>query len=188
VADTLSTGEAARRLCTSKPTVIRLIKTGALTAVQEPRGSRFIWRIDPDSVELYISTHGRFDKKRRQGPTRLEKLEAEVSELREKLDALQAVSTGNVRSHSQSLERKRVEAERDELRARVVTLEETLVRLHEAAELQRQVDEQRAEMVRHVLSAVEAGERADELRRRASAELEEALAATGRPGHPGHMP
>jgi excisionase family DNA binding protein len=77
--------------------------------------------------------------------------------------------------------------ERDDLRARVVELQEAVLRLRAAADLQRQADSERATEVGRLLDALLAAERADELRSRAAAELEDALAAVALPGHPGEI-
>jgi excisionase family DNA binding protein len=78
-----------------------------------------------------------------------------------------------------------VARERDDLRARVVELREAVLRIHAAAELQRQADAERTEEIEHLIDALRAGERASELRRRAAAELEETIASFALPGHPG---
>jgi hypothetical protein len=75
--------------------------------------------------------------------------------------------------------------ERDDLRVRVVELQEAVLRLRSAADLQRQADAARSREVESLLEALREGERTDQLRRRAAAELEEALAGIALPGHPG---
>jgi excisionase family DNA binding protein len=75
--------------------------------------------------------------------------------------------------------------ERDDLRARVVELQEAVLRLRSAADLQRQADAARRTEIEHLLEALREAERTDELRRRAAAELEEALAGMALPGHLG---
>jgi excisionase family DNA binding protein len=80
-----------------------------------------------------------------------------------------------------------LERERDDLRVRVVELQEAVLRLRAAADLQRQADSERATEVNRLLDALRAAERADELRSRAAAELEDALAAMALPGHPGEI-
>jgi excisionase family DNA binding protein len=77
--------------------------------------------------------------------------------------------------------------ERDGLRARVVELQEAVLRLRSAAELQRKADAARATEIERLLEALRASERTDELRRRAAAELEGALAGIALPGHPGEI-
>jgi excisionase family DNA binding protein len=77
--------------------------------------------------------------------------------------------------------------ERDELRVRIVELQEAVLRLRTAADLQRQADATRATEIERLLEALRAAELTDELRRRASAELEEALAGIALPGHPGDI-
>jgi hypothetical protein len=78
-----------------------------------------------------------------------------------------------------------VRAERDDLRARVVALEEVLMRMRAASELQREAAELRARVVSHLLAAIKENDSADELNRKAIAELEEAAASVTRAGHLG---
>ena len=78
-------------------------------------------------------------------------------------------------------------AERDALRAQVVDLQDALARAHEVADLQEQAAAERAATTRHLLNALSAAERADDLRRRALAVSQDALAAVVRPGHPGDL-
>lgn len=77
--------------------------------------------------------------------------------------------------------------ERDDLRARVVELQEAVLRLRAATDLQRQADAERATEVERLMEALRAADRAGELHRRAAAELEEAVAGMALPGHPGEM-
>jgi len=175
----LTASEAARLLGTSKPTVTALIAKGHLQATRQPRGKLSIWRIDERSVERWLDEHGRYDQQSRGGRSRLAKLEAEVSALREEVRAL--ASAGQLET---GVNRVAEEGrERDDLRARIVSLEEALARAQLVAELQRDADAERAAVVGQLLEAIGASERADALRRRAVTELEEALAAFLRPGH-----
>lgn len=177
MADGVLAGEAAKRLDTSKVTVRKLLRAGQLKGTKEPHGSTFYWVIDLASIAAFSARRG--GKARRNDnalsgsaradlTTRVERLEAELSALRP------AAADPIV-------------AERDNLRARVVDLEDALARAHAAADLQREADSERAALIQHLLEAVAIGERVDGLRRRAAAEFEEALAATTRPGHPGEM-
>jgi len=77
--------------------------------------------------------------------------------------------------------------ERDNLRARVVDLQEAVLRLRAAADLQRRADAERATEVERLMEALRAADRAGELHRRATAELEEAVAGMALPGHPGEI-
>jgi excisionase family DNA binding protein len=77
--------------------------------------------------------------------------------------------------------------ERDDLRARVVELQEAVLRLRSAADLQRQADAARGMEIERLLEALREAERSDELRRNAAAELEEALAGIALPAHPGEI-
>ena len=78
-------------------------------------------------------------------------------------------------------------AERDDLRARIVELQEAVLRLRGAADMQRQADAARGAEIERLLEALREGERADGLRRRATAELEDAVAGIALPGHPGQI-
>jgi hypothetical protein len=79
------------------------------------------------------------------------------------------------------------ERERDELRVRVIDLEETVRRLGQVRELDGQVATLRAEEVRHLLDAIRAGTRIEALQREMVAALDEALAGFTRPGHLGQL-
>lgn len=175
----VSAGEAAQLLGTSKPTVVALIAKSHLQATKEPRGKLSIWRIDEGSVQRWLAEHGRYDTQDRQGRSRLARLEAQVSALREEVRSLSHTdkSAGDANLMSAT------EHERDDLRARVVSLEEALVRARIVAELQRDADAERAAVVGGLLEAAAASERADALRRRALREQEEGLAAQTRPGN-----
>lgn len=81
-----------------------------------------------------------------------------------------------------------VDRERDDLRSQMVALQDALARMRAVAELQRDVDRERAAMIEHLQAALAAGERADELRRSALAQLEDAVATAAIPGHLGDLP
>jgi hypothetical protein len=174
--DRLSAAETARLLGTTKPTVHALLEKQTLRGVKEQRGTRCAWRVDRDSAESFLGRHGRYDNNRRPRADRLAKLEDEVAALR---DLLAKAAPGPGRAVD------RPPAERDELRVHLMNLEEVLTRSRAVAELQRSADEERGVVVEHLLAALAAGERADGLRRQATAQLEEALAAFSRPGHAG---
>lgn len=169
--DDLSTGEAAERLGTTPPTIRAMLLRGELTGRREDRGKR-PWRIDASSVEHHVTVHGKFPGTRR--PSRLASIEQELEAVRAGVEVVEP--TG-----------KHAERERDDLRATVVTLRETVARMQTVAQLQAEADRERAAVVQHVLAAASAGERADGLRRRALAELQEAVAASARPGHAGNL-
>ena len=128
----ITVSDAARLLGTSKPTVTALIAKGHLQATRQPRGKLSIWRIDERSVERWLDEHGRYDEQGRGGRSRLAKLEAEVSALREEVRALASAD-----QRTTGVSRMGEEGERDDLRARIVSLEEALARVRLAAELQR---------------------------------------------------
>jgi excisionase family DNA binding protein len=177
--ESVTASEAARLLGTSKPTVMALIANGHLQATRHPRGKRSIWRIDERSVQRWLDEHGKYDGPSRGGRSKLAKLEAEVSALREEVRALAS-------AHQRGVGVNRTGEEmlaHDDLRARMVSLEEALARAHLVAELQRDADAERAAVVGRLLEAMAASERAEALRRRAVTELEEALAAFSGPGH-----
>jgi excisionase family DNA binding protein len=180
MSDPATTGEAARRLGTSTPTVRALIEKGLLSATREQRGERFRWLIDDSSLQEYLDLHGRFDGHRRAGTGQLAAMEAELSVIR------RAVAMGS-REYPPEDPSVEVERERDHLRSEVVNLQEALVRMRSVADLQHEVDAARATAMEHLLAAVAAGEKADSLRRNALAELEEALATFSRPRHAGDV-
>jgi hypothetical protein len=73
------------------------------------------------------------------------------------------------------------------LRARVVELQDAVLRLRAAAGLQRRADAERATQIGHLEEALRAATLAGELDRRAAIELEEAVAGMALPGHPGDL-
>jgi hypothetical protein len=79
------------------------------------------------------------------------------------------------------------ERERDDLRARVIDLTATLGRMREVMDLELQAAAAQGEAVGHLLKALEAKGRVDDLHRSVVAELGEALAGFERPGHPGQL-
>lgn len=170
----LTTEAAAQLLGVTKPTVRKMVEHGQLRARKESRGSRFRWLIEEESVQA-AQPH-------RLSPRafRMAKLEAEVAELRE----LVRSSPGNT---AQDKRRPSPRDEVEDLRADVVGLREALAKVRIAAEHQRMADAARAEVVRLLLEAFTAAERADEHRRDAGEEYEAALAEFDRPGHIGHM-
>ena len=168
MADSISTTDAARRLETSTVTVRHLIARGHLSATKEPWGSRFRWLVDAESVER-VAKAGVLRSRPRRILERIAVLERDIA-------AIQRVHHPNNRL---------VEAERDDLRAKVITLEDTLARMRTASELQRAASEARANVVSHFLAATSANEVAEKAYRRALEELEEALAGATGAGHLG---
>ncbi len=167
---------AAQMLRTTPPTVRSLLEQERLQGRRIARGQRFVWRIQQASVEEFLEAHGPFPLRRRvvRENRRLDLLEADIARLR----ALIHDSPGVAEAA----------AERDDLRAAVVSLQEALARAHDALEVQQQVEAERAKQMSHLLAAAEAGERIDEMRRHAATMLQEALAGFTRPGHIGHLP
>lgn len=174
----LSTAQAARRLDVSKPTVHAWLDAGKLRGVSEVHGSRSYRRVEEESITELLAS-GRPDRRRALRPSRLQSVEAELEALRRTVDSLVAGTTPAVSGVSSA------EQERDELRVRVVNLEEALARMATAGELQREADAARAKVVEHLLAALTGAEQADALRRQALDNLEEALATFRRPGHVG---
>jgi excisionase family DNA binding protein len=173
VADDLSASEAATVLGTSQQTIRNLAREGTLRGTQSRTG---VWRIRRKSVDAFIHTYGRLDGgRRRKSPSAA--LEAEVRRLREEVAEL--MSASGVRETAALL------VERDDLRAKVIGLEDALARMREAAELQRQAEVERSKVVDQLLAALGASDRADGLRRQALQTLEDGLASALMPGHPG---
>jgi excisionase family DNA binding protein len=175
----VTTKAAAARLGVSKPTVRSLIDRGHLRARQEVRGSRFRWLIEESELERFLGNKTRVGRAKRPR-SRLAQLESDLASLRDLVNRVAA-------NHLESEENPDVERERDDLRAEVVRLQDALTRSQIVVELQAQADQERSDMVEHLIAAIAAGERADGLRRRAAAEYEETIAAFSRPGHPGQM-
>jgi len=178
----LTAKEAAAQLGTSKPTVRSLIEKRSLQATRQTRGSGFRWLIDEDSVKAFLSTHGRYDERVPDARRSLKSIDLRLSTLEGEVRRRSAVADSPV--HPGQADASHMF---DDARARIVDLEEALVRSRISAELQREADDARAVVVEHLLAAVAASERADGLRRRAHAELEEAVQGFSRPGHPGEL-
>jgi excisionase family DNA binding protein len=177
MADTISTREAAQRLQASEPTVRLLLKTGELRGFKETRGKRFAWHVETESAEAYLAANGPFRGVRRASKGRMARVEKEIASLRAVVEAGLPADAGL----------DRLQQDRDDLRAHVVTLSESVARGRTVAELHARAETERADINRHLLAALAASERADELRRQAIAELEEAVAASSRVGHAGAL-
>jgi excisionase family DNA binding protein len=177
VADTISTSEAARRLHTSDPTVRVLLDTKELAGFKEVLGKRFVWRVEADSVEAYLAANGPFPGVRRASKGRMAHVEKEIASLRSLVEAALPAEAGL----------SRLQEDRDDLRAQVVALTESVARGRTVGELHSRAEAERAHVHEHLLAGLAAAERADELRRRAIAELEEAVAASSRVGHAGAL-
>jgi excisionase family DNA binding protein len=177
--DDMTVAEAAEALGTSPQTVRALLRRRELEGRKLPRGRRHVWIPSRKGVDAFLSQHGRLGGRRRPR-SRLAQLEHAVAQLQQEFARLNRVPTGSAIHGSDA-----VGVERDELRARVVALEEALAHTRHAGELQRRADEERAALVAHLLAATAAAERTDAFRREALASLEAAVAGLSRPGHPG---
>ena len=156
--DEISVTRAAELLATSGQTIRNYVRSGTLSARRGPNGRRLL--VTRASVDTLLAERGPLNGGRRRKSSRvLAELDSEDALVRE----------------------------RDDLRARVIWLGDAVARLREAAPHQQQADAQRAAVVEGLLSAIHAAERADELRRRALAELEEAVAGSMLPGHLGEL-
>jgi excisionase family DNA binding protein len=171
MADVLTVTEAAAALGTSRQSILNFLQDRTLRGRKDQSGT---WRIRQDSVDRFLGRYGRLNGGRRRRSA-LAALQEEVDRLRE---------VGDVAADDRV---SRLLAERDDLRARVSTLEGSLASVREAAELQRRADAERARVVDELLVALGAAERADDLRRRALQALEDGLAASLVPGHPGSV-
>jgi excisionase family DNA binding protein len=175
---TISTKEAALLLNMSEPSVRSLLETGELVGFEDPPGKkRFAWRIDRRSVEAYLAANGAGRGVRRASKGRMARVEKEVASLRSLVEAGLPADAG--------LER--LQQDRDDLRAQVVALTEATARGGHVAELQVRAETERAAVSEHLRGALGASERADQLRREAIAELQEAVAASFRAGHAGAL-
>jgi hypothetical protein len=169
----MTVAEAAAALGTSTQTIRNFLGDRTLSG---RRGPRNWWLVDRKSVAGYLKEHGRLDGGRRRRSA-TSALRTQVERLRREVDRL----SGLVGSSGSDAD---VSRERDELRSRVVALEDNLAQMREAADLQRRAGAERGEVVEHLLAAVAAAERADALRRQAVEALEDALARGTLPGHP----
>lgn len=180
--DMLSTAEAAKQLGTSEPTVRRMLESRELRGEREKVGQKFRWRVDPTSVARFLASNGKFSGSRRKRPNRLTEVERRLNGLIERVDELtsEGESTGGQRPN-------RMVEERDDLRAEVVSLTESLTRMRSFSDHQAEADAERAAVIQHLLAAVSAAERADQLRREAINDLQEALGDATRAGHAGAL-
>lgn len=174
----LTTSQAASKLGTSGPTIRLLIEKGELVAERRPRGSRFSWFIDSDSLDAFLSVHGRYDLRGSNGRVTLKLLNEKVETIEEQIRQMSR-PMGEIPQDSASVHVRHLE----DARARIFDLEEALARSHIAEELQREADEVRAEVVGHLLAAMTSAERADGLRREVITSLNEAVQSFSRPGH-----
>jgi excisionase family DNA binding protein len=172
MADEITTPKAAVVLGTSPETIRALIADGTLTGRRSQRGW---WLIDRRSLELFLEMHGPLNGGRRRRGSNVVVTEGsagggdESKRLGELADAEPADAPSAIR-------------ERDALRARVVVLEDSSAGMRDAADLQRQADAERSEVVKQLLAAVASSERADALRGQALEKLEDALARATVPG------
>jgi DNA-binding transcriptional MerR regulator len=174
-----TTGEAAKRLAVTAPTVRAWLEKGILVGTKEPRGSRPRWDVDSQSLDLLVAQRLQGTQDRHARGSRFEKIERELSDIRRTLGRL---LLDDYRSGTET-----GEETNDDLRAHLVNLEEALVRSRAVADLQREADTERALVIDHLLTAIASGERADAITRRALAEQQEATAAFTRLGHVGDI-
>jgi excisionase family DNA binding protein len=172
---TESTSQAAARLGTTIPTVDKLIRKGKLSARREPRGQlgRFRWRIDSSSVDKYLAVHGRYDQATTSHRVRLATVAARVDELEEQI--------GEIRGRAP--DGKPQGSDLADARARIVTLEDALARSQAAADLHQDIDKAHAELVGHLIKALNASTAVDGLRGQVEDQLREALSTLLTPGH-----
>lgn len=174
------TVEAARRLGLSKPTVRSLIEQGRLTAIRVERGTRFGWSVEIVSLEALVAARLATGQRARV-PSRMDRLEEKLDDLANAFGRFASTETRSPSDHHV------VARERDDLRAEVSNLQEALARTRSANAQQREADDARAAAFQLLLQAIAANERADELRRIATTEMEEAMAGFSQPGHVGRL-
>jgi excisionase family DNA binding protein len=182
VPDDLSTRQAADRLELSEVTVRAMLDRNELTGERIAWGGRFRWRVDRASVE---AAHRSREGKPKARPSAVARLEQDLRSLQDEVTAIHSLVEGDVNAAERGVHELR--RERDDLRAQATTLREGLARARAAADLQSEADEERAAVVRHLLDALAAGERADRLRREALREHEAAAADATRAGHLGEL-
>lgn len=149
---------------------------GELAGEEERHGARTWLRIHVASIDAYLAARGKFKRPGHPGRTAVEE---ELRELRELIDRRGQVDA--------LFDHEDVARERDDLRAAVVSLQQAVARMRAAAELHQAAERERSVVIEHLQAALAASERADELRRNAYAELEEAVSAATFPGHPGEL-
>lgn len=173
MADVIGVKEAAALLETSEQTVRNLLRDGTLKGTQHVSSRR--WSVRRRSVESLLRTHGPLAGGRRR-KSQLALREAELQRLQAEVRRLMAALGGE--------EVVELVRERDDLRARVATLEDALARVRESAELQRAAEQERSQLVEQLVDALGRAERTDALRRRALELLEDGVAGTAVPSLP----
>jgi len=154
-----------------------MFRRGELAGRTEQHGAREWLRIDPASIDRRLATGATVRPRGRR--SRLDAMEAEMLSLTTRLERAERSASSSAGT---------VDRERDDLRSQMVALQDALARMRAVAELQRDVDRERAAVIEHLQAALAAGERADELRRSALAQLEDAVATAAIPGHLGDLP
>ncbi len=169
--DGVTVEEAAQRLETTVQTVRAMARDQTLVGVKVGGA----WSLDPASVGTFLATEGplRGGRRRRSAESRqraeLERLRRHVAEL----------TAADGKTDFEAVLR-----ERDELRERVVALEDVVARLRDVAELQRQAEDERSQVVGQLTAALAAAERSEQLRRKSVELLEDGLVGSLVPGRP----
>jgi excisionase family DNA binding protein len=171
VDDGITVEKAAQRLQTTVQTVRAMARDHTLAGTKV-RGA---WSLDPASVDDFLATEGplRGGRRHRSAESRQQ---AELKRLRGHIAELTAAH-GNTDVEA-------VLRERDELRERVVALEDVVARLRDVADLQRQAEDERSQVVAQLTTAVAAAERSEQLRRKSVELLEDGLVGSLVPGRP----
>ncbi|HUB39889.1 MAG TPA: helix-turn-helix domain-containing protein [Streptosporangiaceae bacterium] len=167
----VTTGEAARRLGTTRQTVLNKIKSGQLVARQE-HGANSRWLVEEESLQRYEMDPGHRGGRRASAAGEIPALESRVAALELVLGARLSGTADR-------------DLEWADLRAQVVGLQEALIRTRAAGELQERIANERAEVAKHLSAALVAAQRADALQRQVIDELHEAVGSFARPGHSG---
>ena len=175
VPDGLTTREAARRLGSTPPTVRRLLDAGLIQGDRLGDDRKFRWVISRSSLDEFIEQFGMIAG-RRNLARNWERNDQDGSfQIRDLTENAQTPAFGQ----------RDLRREREELRSALGIAREMASRGYRIAELQRDADSERAVVVSRLLEAIEAGERADALRRQALSELTEILTSVTMPAHPG---
>jgi excisionase family DNA binding protein len=164
MADELGVSEAAALLKTSGQTIRNMLHDGGLVGRQDASGR---WRVRRTSVERFLKEHGPLEGGRRHKSAAAAG-EAELRRLREEVRRLTDAAGGQ--------EVTDLIRERDALRIRLATLEDSVARLREAADLRRAAEIERSQLVERLLEALHGSERADALRQEALHLLGEGIA------------
>lgn len=174
----LSTAEAADRLGTSLATVRALVRSGQLQGTVEDRNVRKRWRVDADSVEVYLAQHGRVDQRRMSASARAAARRDNAQALAEQISML----LGELRQRPSVREHCEAGAKDSEYRAQFIALTEVVLHQRARSQAIEEAERHQATAVEHLTAAVKAQSEAAAALRRALAQADDALGELLIPG------